>query len=738
MAATLLVHGHFCNSDPKVSSKQLQRPKVNQSPQLVTKPRISKPARFRRNTPRTSKTSVKPQNLTLTRALSAFVESRSMENALYLFQQMNCPDSYVWNVMIRGFTNNGLLQEALDFYYRMVFEGVCTDNFTYPFVIKACAGLLSLVEGEKLHAKLFKLGLNLDVYVCNSLISMYMKLGCVEDAQKVFEEMPLRDLVSWNSMISGYKMLGDGSGSLMYFREMLDSGIRPDKFSLISSLGASSLEFSLQSGKEIHGQAIRNGLETDNMIQTSLIDMYSKCGKMGYAERIFNGILSRNIVAWNALIAGYCLNGHILDAFSCLKSMLDDDKELNPDTITLINFLPACAQIGVLSMGKAVHGYAIRKGFLPHVVLETALIDMYGQCGEFSLAESIFFKMMEKNLVSWNAMVAAYVQNGQNKQALALFEDLWNKLLKPDATTIATIVPACAELASLNECMQIHAYVIKLGFNLNTIISNSIVYMYAKCGDLQTAVKLFDDILFKDVISWNTIIMAHAIHGFGRISIQLFLEMREKGIQPNGSTFVSLLLSCSISGLVNEGWAYFNSMKRDYGIDPGIEHYGCMLDLLGRVGDLDDAKSFIEEMPLVPTARIWGSLLAASMNNNDIVVAELAAKHILQLEHNNTGFNLLIIITTIIPFILLFFVGLVPPPPDAENFPNSFRDKVAEPSDTTTLTTATTAAKLLDLKLRRRKSIGTSGGKTGGVVMRMNLVAKSEWNLVVAIFDDGF
>lgn len=539
--------------------------------------------------------------------------------------------------MIRGFTNNGLLQEALDFYYRMVFEGVCTDNFTYPFVIKACAGLLSLVEGEKLHAKLFKLGLNLDVYVCNSLISMYMKLGCVEDAQKVFEEMPLRDLVSWNSMISGYKMLGDGSGSLMYFREMLDSGIRPDKFSLISSLGASSLEFSLQSGKEIHGQAIRNGLETDNMIQTSLIDMYSKCGKMGYAERIFNGILSRNIVAWNALIAGYCLNGHILDAFSCLKSMLDDDKELNPDTITLINFLPACAQIGVLSMGKAVHGYAIRKGFLPHVVLETALIDMYGQCGEFSLAESIFFKMMEKNLVSWNAMVAAYVQNGQNKQALALFEDLWNKLLKPDATTIATIVPACAELASLNECMQIHAYVIKLGFNLNTIISNSIVYMYAKCGDLQTAVKLFDDILFKDVISWNTIIMAHAIHGFGRISIQLFLEMREKGIQPNGSTFVSLLLSCSISGLVNEGWAYFNSMKRDYGIDPGIEHYGCMLDLLGRVGDLDDAKSFIEEMPLVPTARIWGSLLAASRNNNDIVVAELAAKHILQLEHNNTG-----------------------------------------------------------------------------------------------------
>ncbi|KAK0580431.1 hypothetical protein LWI29_001939 [Acer saccharum] len=645
MATTLAVQNRFFNTNNSNNTpenalqKHINIPKTRNS-RVEISSGSSNYTRLRTKQLKSSKTVIEPGTLTLTRDLQSLVDSGSLDDAHHLFDKINCLDVYIWNVMIRGFTSYGLFREAVDFYRRMESGGFKADNFTYPFVIKACGGLLWSIGGEMVHAKLFKCGLVWDVYVCNSLIVMYMKVGCVECAERVFDEMPVRDLVSWNSMISGYHIVGDSVSSLMCFKEMQKHGMRHDRFSVISSLGASSSERFLKSGKEIHCQVIKNSLEMDVMVQTSLIDMYSKCGIVDYAERVFSRILSRNVVTWNAMIGGYVLNACFSESFTCLKKMQEDDK-LSPDAITMINLLPSCAQLGALLEGKSIHGYGIRKGFLPHLVFETALVDMYGRCGELKTAECIFESMTEKNLVSWNAMIAAYTQNGLNKKALNLFQDLWsNKFhepLTPDAITFASILPAYAELATLGEGRQIHALITKLELVSNTFISNSIVYMYAKCGDLHIARKLFDSILCKDVISWNVIIMAYAIHGLAKRSIQLFNEMREKGINPNGSTFVSLLSSCNICGMMDEGWDYFNSMRRDYGIEPGIEHYGCMIDLLGRSGNLDQAKHFIEEMPLVPTAKIWGSLLTASRKNNDIVSAEFAARHILSLEHDNTG-----------------------------------------------------------------------------------------------------
>ncbi|KAF5449027.1 hypothetical protein F2P56_029515 [Juglans regia] len=570
--AITLAHAHFYNSNAPedVSRKQVETMKTNWKPGLVNNPKISKTASFDRNRSNNVKGLVEPRTLSLTRALSHFVDAGYIEHALYLFEKMNHLDTYIWNVMIKGFTNNGFFREAINVYCRMGYEGVRADNFTYPFVIKACTGLLSLMEGQKVHANIIKIGMDLDVYVCNSLISMFAKMGYIELAERVFGEMPVRDLVSWNSMISGYVAVGNGWSSLVCFFEMQALGMKPDRISMISALGACSLDCCLQSGKEIHCRVLRCGFELDYMVQTSLIDMYGKCGRMDYAERLFDRISPRNIVAWNAMIGGYARNFCPFDSFSCLKGLQDADG-LNPDVITMINVLPSCAQL----QGKSVHGYALRKGLLPHSVLETALVVMYGECGALNLAERVFGQMTGSNLISWNAMLAAYVQNGWNNEALGLFRG--------------------------------------------------------------TAREVFDRMLYKDVVSWNTVIMAHAIHGFGKFSVQLFSKMKENGFKPNESTFVSLLSSCSISGMVDEGWEYYNSMKRDYNIDPGIEHYGCMIDLIGRTSNLELAKRFIAEIPLAPTARIWGSLLTASRNNGNIELAELAAKHILSLEHDNTG-----------------------------------------------------------------------------------------------------
>ncbi|KAK9287040.1 hypothetical protein L1049_015448 [Liquidambar formosana] len=461
MAATLALTYFYNSNLPKnASPKRIKSPKRNQK--LVISQRISKSASEYRNQSKASKSLIVQHNISLTKALCSNIDSGCLENALHLFENMNHSDTFVWNVIIRGLTDNGYFSEAVDFYHRMKCEGVRGDNFTYPFVIKACTGSFALMEGQKVHAKLFKIGLDLDVYICNSLIVMYAKLGYIECAERVFGEMPVRDSVSWNSMIGGHVSVGDGWSSLMCFQRMQAFGIKPDRFSIIHILGACSLECSLRNGKEIHCQVIRSGFKSDVMVQTSLIDMYGKCGKVDYAERSFYRISRKKHRGLEYYDKWVCFKCATLKSFACLKRMQEDDK-LNPDLITMINLLPSCAQLGALLHGKSIHGFAIRNRFFSHLVLETALVDMYGECGEPKLAECIFGRMTERNLISWNAMIAAYVQNGLDREALELFQYLWNEPFKPDAVTIASILPAYAKLASLREGKQIHSYVSETG-----------------------------------------------------------------------------------------------------------------------------------------------------------------------------------------------------------------------------------------------------------------------------------
>lgn len=581
-------------------------------------------------------------HLSLVRSLCDHVKSGRLEDALQLFENMPHSDTFVWNVMIRLLVEDGFYEKAVDFYFRMRLQGIRPDKFTFPFVIKACGALLAMVEGQNLHANLVKNRLDVDLYIANSLIAMYAKLGLMNSAERVFEEMETKDLVSWNSIIGGYVSADNGVTALARFKEMLDFRFVPDRFSIISALCACSLECSLQSGKELHSLILRNRFEIDVMIQTSIVDMYSKCGKVDYAQTFLDYLSQRSVGCYNALISGYALNDQPHESLTSLRKMQDVDK-LVPDTITLINALPACAQLEALLHGKSLHGFAIRRYFLPRIVLSIALMDMYGACGRVNLAELVFQQIDRKNVVSWNAMITAYVKNSNYKEALMMYREIWEMDHELDSFTTASILPAYAELASLRELKQIHGYVVKSNLSSrNMHISNALIYAYAKCGDINTSRKCFDLTFPKDLITWNTVIVAYALHGFGEKSIRLFSQMIESGIKPNKSTFVSLLSSCSNSGLVDEGWKYFNKMKLDYGFDPGIEHYGCMVELIGRTGNLAKARSFIEEMPLVPTARIWGALLTVSRNNNNIENAEYASDKIFTIQHDNTGCYILL------------------------------------------------------------------------------------------------
>ncbi|KAJ4802977.1 Pentatricopeptide repeat-containing protein [Rhynchospora pubera] len=435
----------------------------------------------------------------LSQTILSYAKSGNMEEARQLFDTAKNPDLFLWNTMIRGYTYAELYEEAIAFYHNMFGAGLIANHFTFPFVIKSCTYLAASKEGLKVHARLFKCGLDSDLFIGSSLITMYSAFGLINNAQKMFDEMPVKDLVSWNSMIDGYVLNREGRKALSCFKDLPGSlGKRHDCCGIMSALAACSLEASFKSGREIHGYMIRNDLEKDMKVVTSLLDMYCKCKDMSSAEKVFNRIPLKTVVTWNSLIGGYSLNEQHASAISCLKKMLCENRE--PGTVTMVKLLPACAAMESVSVGKMIHAYSIRKGLLPHLYLETALTDMYGKCGKLRSAQLLFDRMFEKNLVSWSAMLAACVKNQEYRKAIDLFVKLLNESLEPDLYTTCAIMPAYTELASLKDGKQIHSYAVRMGFSDNLVVSNSIIYLYARCGDLKSSREVFDRIPQKDLV----------------------------------------------------------------------------------------------------------------------------------------------------------------------------------------------------------------------------------------------
>ncbi|CAM0870563.1 unnamed protein product [Alopecurus aequalis] len=562
-----------------------------------------------------------------------------LDAALDALAAVSSRDAFLHNVVIRGLADAGLPGGALAAYRAMLSAGARPDRFTFPVVVKCCARLGDLEAGRAAHSAAVRLGVaGADVYTGNSLLAFYARLGMVDDAVRVFDGMPVRDVVTWNSMVDAYVSNGLGDQALNCFRQMSHEALEHDGVGIIAALAACCLESALMHGRQVHAYVIRHGMEHDVKVGTSLLDMYCKCGAIAYAEGLFATMPLRTVVTWNCMIGGYALNGWPEEAFDCFVQMKEEGHEV--EVVTAINLLAASSQTESSLYGISVHGYVTRRQFLPHVVLETALLEMYSKVGKVKSSEVIFGRMTNKTLVSWNNMIAAYMYKEMYTEAITLFLELLNQPLYPDYFTMSAVVPAFVLLGLFRQCRQMHSYIIRLGYGESTLIMNAVVHMYARCGDVVSSREIFDRIAGKDVISWNTMIMGYAIHGQGRTALEMFAEMKYNGLQPNESTFVSVLTACSVSGMADEGWTQFNSMQREYGIIPQIEHYGCMTDLLGRAGDLREVLKFIEEMPIDPTFRIWGSLLTASRNRNDIDIAEYAAERIFQLElseHDNTG-----------------------------------------------------------------------------------------------------
>eukprot|EP01018_Ginkgo_biloba_P009821 Gb_15508 [translate_table: standard] len=533
---------------------------------------------------------------------------------------------------LRTLCMHGRLKEALVVLHFMDNRDVLQDDSAYASLLQGCGKLNALLEGKLVHAHIIQTGFSPNTSLGNKLLSMYAKCGSLVDARQAFEEMPQRNVVSWTAMIATYARHGRAQEALTLFYEMQRAGIQPDEFAFASVLPACANMAALEHGKKLHEDIIRSGFQSNVFVASALVDTYAKCGSIDDARIVFDKMPERNMVSWTAIIGGYAQNGHVHEALELFEEMP------RRDAVSWNVMIAGYAQNG--------HVHEALKLFekMPerNLVSWNAIIAGCAQHGYVDEALKLFHQMPKQDVVSWTAMIAGYAQNGHFDEALKLFRQMQLKVVKPNSVTFAAVLPACANLAVLQQGKEVHAYIIRNEIQSYVSVGNALVDMYAKCGSIVYARKMFDKIPERNVVSWTAMIAGYAMHGYGVEALQLFEKMEHSGVKPDGVTFIGVLSACCHAGLVDDGWQYFKRMNRDYHITPAAKHYCCMVDLLGRAGHLDEAQAFINKMPVKPNSAVWGSLLAACRTHTNIELGEYVAERLFQLEPENTAHYVLL------------------------------------------------------------------------------------------------
>jgi pentatricopeptide repeat protein len=443
---------------------------------------------------------------------------------------------------------------------------------------------------------------------------------------------------AWNQKLSKYVKDGQLEKAMQLFQQMQREGTTPDKFTFIQAIKACAHLGALQDGRLVHLQIIQSGCESDVFVGNSLIDMYAKCGSLEDAWIVFNKMPSRDVVTWTAMILGHVKCGQGQKALELFRQMQQEG--VQPNSVTFLGVLNACASVIALEEGRCVHQQIIQSGLESDVFVGSSLVDMYAKCGSIEDARRVFNKMPSRNVVTWSAMILGHVKCGQGQKALELFRQMQHEGVQPNSVTFVGVLNACASIIALDEGRCVH---LQSGLESNVFVGNSLIDMYAKCGSLEDAWIVFNKMPSRDVISWNAMIGGCAMHGHGREALRHFEQMCDEGVQPDDITFVCVLSACSHAGLVDEGMCLYASMIRDYMIPAKLEHYTCMVDLLGRAGHLQKAENMIMAMPCKPQdAGAWMALLGACRIHGNVGMAERVAKQILEMEPENAAVYVLL------------------------------------------------------------------------------------------------
>lgn len=540
---------------------------------------------------------------------------------------------------VKDLVLKGQYVQALHLYKEQLHphENSCAASIL-PSLIKASSRAENQLMGLQLHCLVLKTAAGLDPVVSNSLISMYAKFSEVQCARKLFDTMPQRDSISWNSMVNCYTQNGYYLESVQLFRQMYLHGF-PAKPELVASVLSScsrNRDFGL--GREIHAVAVVNGwMEESVFLPTALLPLYLRSRDTLMAFRVFDGMEMKNEVSWTAMITGCVANQSYDTALHCFRAM--QAAGVKPNRVTLVALLPLCAELSCIKHGKQIHGYAFRHGFDSEVRISSALLHTYGKCGESLRAiQQIFERTRDKDVVMWSSIIASYSQREDAaEEAIKLFHQMQMQGLQPNHVTLLAVVSACTTLSSVSHGRGCHGFILKSSLLSDLLIVNSLLNMYAKCGCLLEATQVFGEMSMRDNFSWSTLISAYGLLGHGQEALQLFREMQEGGLEPDAITFLAVLTACNYAGLVDEGQKLFDKAIEDKKISLGIEHYACHIDLLGRTGRLEDACEVVSRMPMEPSMKIWSSLISACKVHGRLDVAEMLALELVKLDPENAA-----------------------------------------------------------------------------------------------------
>ncbi|KAK6929951.1 Pentatricopeptide repeat, partial [Dillenia turbinata] len=510
-------------------------------------------------------------------------------------------------------------------------------------LLESAISARSTLLGRATHTLIIKnLQPHIPSFLHNHLINFYSKLDLPNSALLSLSLTPSPSVVSFTSLISGLVQNGHFTSSLTHFTNMLRLSIFPNDFTFPCVLKASATLRNPITGKQLHGVAIKVGLDKDIFVGCSVFDMYGKTGLGCDAMKVFDEMPDRNVAMWNAYISNSVLERNPRHAIFGFVEFLKAGG--GPNEITFCGFLNACSDMIDLLVGRQLHGFVIRYGYIMNVSVCNGLIDFYGKCKRVEEAEMIFRETCERNAVSWCSMIAAYVQNDEEEKACVTFLRARKEGIVPSDFMVSSALSACAGLSGLELGRSVHALAVKGCIEGNIFVASSLVDMYGKSGSIEDAERAFDEMPERNLVSWNAMIGGYAHQGYADMALSLFEEMTcgLDQVVPNYVTLVCVLTACSRAGAVKVGMEIFESMRWRYRIEPGTEHYACVADMLGRAGLVERAYEFIKMMPICPSISVWGALLNACRVYGKPKLGKIAAENLFELDPQDPGNHVLL------------------------------------------------------------------------------------------------
>lgn len=501
-------------------------------------------------------------------------------------------------------------------------------------------GFSSFKQLKHAHARLHLLGLHQDHYLLNLVLRSAFDFGQTNYARLVFQGTTEPNIYLWNTIIRGLVSNDSFDDAIRFYNSMRAEGFLPNSFTFPFVLKACARRLDFQLGLNVHTLVVKTGFDFDVYVKTSLLCLYAKCGYMEHAHKVFDDMPDKNVVSWTAIVSGYIGAGKYRQAIDTFLRLLE--MGLRPDSLSLVRALWACSQLGDIRSGEWIDNYITEIGMARNVFVATSLVDLYAKCGNMEKARLVFDGIVEKDIVAWSSMIQGYASNGLPKEAVDLFFQMQNENLKPDCYAMVGVLSACARLGALELGEWASNLMDRNEFFNNPVLGTALIDMYAKCGSMVQAWEIFKGMKKKDHVVWNAAMSGLAMNGHVKAVLGLFGQVEKYGVRPDGNTFMGLLCGCSHAGLVNEGRRYFNNMTRVFSLTPTIEHYGCMVDLLGRAGLLDEAYQLIRSMPMKANSVVWGSLLGGCRLHRDTQLAELVLKQLIELEPWNSAHYVLL------------------------------------------------------------------------------------------------